>query len=226
MKRMVLLVISLLLLFDASAGWAQRRAGTGRAGSHYGLAHKFEVIPYGGYLWSVSRGFIYNGQSGDVDFSSGGIWGVALDVNLRPGAQLELMYQRQSTDLNFTSGFPSFKEKIADYAIEYYQIGGLGGLQQGELFSYSKVTLGATRFAPDAVGFSDTWRFSVILGLGAKLYVSERVALRLEGDLPFTFFSGGVGIGIGGGGIGTYVGGSGLTQFQLQLGVAILLGSD
>ena len=34
-------------------------------------------------------------------------------------------------------------------------------------------------------------------GLGAKVYLSERIGLRFQTRMPFTFFSGGVGIGAG-----------------------------
>jgi hypothetical protein len=237
MKKMALLALTLFLLFDASAAWAQRRGGASSYSSN-AMAHKFELVPYGGYLWSVSRSFTYLGTPGEVDFKSGGIWGAQLNVNIRPGGQLQLLYQRQDTDLIFRSGFPSTETTLFPSAIEYYQIGGVGGLMQGNIFPFSKFTLGATRFAPgdpvdpdlieelDGASLQDAWRFSIILGLGVKAYLSEKIALSLEGTLPFTFFSAGAGLGIGTGGAGVYVGGSGLTQFKLSLGLAILLGTN
>jgi hypothetical protein len=227
MKRVVcILVIAGWVLLDVSAASAQRRSSYSSSRSSYGwFTHRAEIIPYYGYVWTTGRQFSSPTGPGTVDLQSSDMFGVLVDINVRPGGFFELGYQRQNTGLTFKGGFPPISEKLTDMAVEYYQIGGVGGVKNDNIFGFTKFTLGATRYAPKEPGFSDDWRFSIVLGLGAKMYVNERLALRVEGDMPFTVFSGGAGIGIGPGGGYVSLGGSGIAQWQVFGGVCVLLGS-
>ena len=229
MKRILcILVMAGLVLLDVSAASAQRRSSSPSSRSSYGwFTHRAEITPYYGYVWTSSRQFNSpppNSVPGKIDLSSSDMFGVLVDVNVRPGTFFELAYQRQDTDLTFKSGI-SPTERLSNMAVEYWHIGGLGGVKNENVFGFTKFTLGATRYAPKEAVYHDEWRFSVMLGLGAKVYVNEKVALRLEGDMPFTVFSGGAGIGIGTGGAYVSLGGSGIAQWQLFGGISILLGS-
>jgi len=138
-----------------------------------------------------------------------------------------LLWTRQDTEAVFKGGgVPSNIDPNTPMIVEYWHIGALQGAQNGQVMPYGKFTLGGTRYAPDRPGISDEWQFSVILGIGAKIYPSEKIAIRLEGTMPWTFTNGGVGLGIGSGGASLYVGGNGIAQFTLALGVNILLGSQ
>ncbi|MCK5619955.1 MAG: hypothetical protein KAJ17_11165, partial [Candidatus Krumholzibacteria bacterium] len=64
--------------------------------------------------------------------------------------------------------------------------------------------------------------FSMIFGLGAKIYATDRIGLRVQARLPFTFISGGAGIGCGTGGCYTTVGGSGIAQFDVSAALMLM----
>ncbi len=213
-----------ILLFGSSTAWAQMSGFDFQQQSH-----KAEIGILGGYAWTVSKDF--NSKYGRVnaDIKSDGYYGVEVDVNLRPGAQLVLLWTRQDTEFQLRgAGLPPEDElpRNTPVNVEYWQIGTIGGMQKGDVMPYGKFTLGGTRYVIDEPGVSDEWQFSIILGIGAKIYPSDKIAIRLEGTMPYTFTSGGVGFGIGTGGGGLYVGGNGIAQFTLALGVNILLGSQ
>jgi hypothetical protein len=189
------------------------------------MKHKIEITPFGGYSWTVSRrvNLAYpEPTTGDIDIASSPFWGIELDVNIQPGGQLVLLYNRQDSDLTFKrQGYA--KQTVSGLSVEYFQVGGIGGVSEGNIFGFGLFTLGATRYAYKNIqAADDTWKFSVIFGLGAKIYFSERLALRVQGRMPFTFFSGGAGIGCGTGGCYTTVGGSGIAQFDIGGGLAFL----
>jgi hypothetical protein len=181
-------------------------------------------------MWTVSKDFTGPPPGfGNVnaDIKSSGFYGIEADINVRPGMQLVLLWTRQDTETQLTGlGVPSDVPKNEPLIVEYWQIGALQGVQKGDVMPYGKFTLGGTRYAVDRPGLSDEWQFSVILGIGAKVYPSEKIAIRLEGTMPWTFTNGGVGLGFGSGGAGLYVGGSGIAQFTVALGVNILLGTQ
>jgi opacity protein-like surface antigen len=220
--RRVALVLVLLLGLDALAGAAHAQRNRSR---YARPTHRFEVAAHYGYVWTGSRQFQIIDEddrlrTGDLDIANSDMWGLQLDMNVRPDAQLTLLYNRQDSELTFkTLGGP--KETIDNMTVEYFQIGATGGIPQGPLLPFSLVTLGATRYSA-LNGIDDTWKFSIIFGLGAKYYISERLALKVQGRLPYTFFGGGVGLSFGSGGLYTTVGGTGYLQGDLSGGLAFL----
>ena len=99
---------------------------------------------------------------------------------------------------------------------------------------YGIGSLGATLFSPtgepydeteDQYYFQDWWLFSLTVGGGAKVWLSEKVGLRFEGRvmMPITWAGGGFMVGSGGGGF--YLGGgSAILQASLTAGLMIRLG--
>jgi len=190
--------------------------------------HQVEIHGFGGYVWSSSQSFASppppNGiGSGDLDFKSSGWWGVALDINLPQGAQVELLYTRQDTDLvNKVNGIGP-TETLASTAVEFWHIGGVyHRFSNSKVHPFTSFTLGGTRYILDGP-IDDTWKFSVILGLGAKVHVNERFGIRAQARLPWTFTNMGAGLGFGTGGVSLGVGGSGIVGFDLSGGLFLML---
>jgi len=223
MTRRIILLTTLFVVIASSISWGQRRRSPQppQGWDFYQPEHKVEITPFGGYVWTVSRSFSDGINRGDLDIKSSGFYGIALDLNVKPGTQLELLYQRQDSDLTFKSG--GFKETLTDLAVEYWHIGAVGGIRRENVQPFTGLTLGGTRYDFKTAGFEDMWKFSVILQLGAKLYINERIGLRLQGRMPYTFLSGGVGLGCGTGGCYTSVGGTGIAQFDVSAALMILL---
>ena len=210
MKRSILfLVITGIVLFSAQA-WAQGYGGF----TFEQPAHRFEIIPMYGYTWTLGKSAYYDGRGGDFDFASSGAWGIAIDVNARPGGQVRLLYRRQDTDLTWKT--LGDKRTLGDIGVEYWHIGGVVGVARDNIHPFSSLTLGGTRYI---AGSEDNWKFSIILSLGAKIFINERIGLMVAGQMPLTFTDAFVGVGTG----GMSFGGTGITQFDVVGGLVIAL---
>lgn len=226
MKTRWLLAVALVLVVDAGTADAQRRGRGGGAGFHFmPMDHKLEVSGLWGYSWT-SDYEVYNvnlDTNGKFDIKSNDHWGVEVDVNVRPGAQLVLAYDRMSSRVTFQpTRPPGQKRELGDIDVEYWQIGGISGPFNGKFMPYGGMTVGGTRFIG---GGEDAWKFSFVPQLGAKFYASPRIALRVHARFPITLIDSGFGFGFGTGGSYASVNGTGVVAADLGGGISILLGS-
>ncbi len=194
------------------------------------LAQKFEITPFYGYQFNGK----VIGYSGDLNIRDAGSYGLMLDVSLQKGMQVELFYSRSDTRADFVE-FRGPTYKLTDVSVNYFQLGFLRTVKQIDNISvYGIGSLGATLFSPsgnvydetpDKYYFEDWWLFSVTVGGGAKVWLSEKIGLRFEGRLlmPITWAGGGFMVGTGGSGF--YLGGgSSIFQASLTAGLIIALG--
>ncbi len=144
-----------------------------------------------------------------------------VDVNLRPGGQLELMYDWQGTELNLRD--ISGNRKLFDMNAHYIQVGGLGYVDRGNVKPFGVATLGLTIFDPKDNTVDGMTKFSFTLGGGAKIFPTERVGVRLEGRLLMTIIDGALGLGCGTGGCSGSVWGWGVAQAVVSGGVVIAM---
>jgi hypothetical protein len=188
--------------------------------------HKAEITPFVGYMFGTSK---ISTVRGDLSTKGNVNYGAYLNVNIRPGGQLELVYSRQETELQL-KGVGGVNQKLTDMSIEYFHIGGLGFVERGPAQPFGSFTLGATRYNPKQstievgetpIAVKDEWRFSVILGAGVKYFASERIGLRLQGHLAGTFLDTGSGLWCGFGGCSLGLFGSGVLQGDLSGGVVV-----
>jgi hypothetical protein len=179
--------------------------------------HRFELIPHVGYAWTGARSAGSSLDTGELDIEDSVYYGIIGDYTVRPGGQVRLQYRRQDTDLVFRG--LTLGKVSTDVAVEYFQLGGLAGVEKGKLFPYGSFTLGATRFSASDFD-EDDWKFSMLLGFGVKAY-GDRVGFMFQGTFPFTIMEGGGTIAVGpAGGFATF-GGSGIGQFDLTGGLII-----
>jgi hypothetical protein len=190
-----------------------------------GHARKFEITPLVNYAWTSKMAAYGYDTSGDLDIGNSASWGFAVDIDLHQEGQVELLYTRQDSYLEFLTYPGGIQRWKGDLAVEYYQIGGLYRRPVESIEPYFLLTLGATRFAPKEKQFPDEWKFSVIMGLGAKVWVSDRVGLRFQARMlmPMLWSSAGFWCGTGGCGIG-YGGGSAMLQGDLGVGLTFRFG--
>jgi hypothetical protein len=185
---------------------------------------KADVVFLGGYAWTLAQDVVLNyTNAGELDIEDAAFWGVALDFNVaRQGGgktgQLRLMYRREDSDVVFRSYVPSNPLVSLDCAVEYWQIGGLGGVKRGNAMPFTCVTLGGTRLV---AGDVDEWKFSMIFGLGVKVYTEGKVGFMIQGNWPITFTDTWGGVTVGTGGAGVAVGGTGISQLDIGGGVII-----
>ena len=158
--------------------------------------YDFEITPHIGYQFGggteveASDEMQAEGSlDGELDIASAPSFGVTLDSRVYGGGYAELSYSRQQTNLGLRSGGEP-REELFDMSVEYFQ---LGGLMDFRATDYSRVapfflmTLGATRFAADDYG--DEFRFSIVLGAGAKISIVDRFGIRVQGRFLSTFLS-------------------------------------
>ena len=131
------------------------------------------------------EGATVNGANGDdrVTLADHGAFAVTADLNAdqrakdgQSGAQYELFYSHEATDLRGNSGFPRM-----DVTVEYLHLGGTLLIDdEPAIKPYIAGGLGITRLTPGVEGSTDT-RFSASLGLGLRWPVTKNFAVRLEG---------------------------------------------
>jgi len=205
MKRMLILCSAIMML-GVLPGFAQQGAPWNRV----------EITPFVGYQFGgkirVRDGYLK--VKDDVNF------GFVLDITLRPGAQLEFMYSRQSTVMRADT-FYNPEEMLFDMAMEYYQIGGLYEVYRADMIRpFGVMTLGLAHLSPKPNEISSEVRFAFGLGGGVKVFPSQHFGLRLEGRLHFPFISGGTGFWCGlPGGCAVTVGGELMVQASLNAGL-------
>ncbi|HEX6789919.1 MAG TPA: hypothetical protein VF247_01295, partial [Candidatus Krumholzibacteria bacterium] len=162
------------------------------------------------------------GFPGELDFSDAAYYGAALDFNVAPPgsyktAQVRLMYRRSDGDIELTG--PGIGQPISvDAAVEYWHIGGVTGIMKGNNMPFATVTLGGTRLV---AGDQDSWKFSMIFGLGVKVYTSPKMGIMIQGNWPITFTDTWGGAYVGTGGAGLSIGGTGISQLDVGGGLIL-----
>lgn len=193
-------------------------------------AQKFEITPFYGYMFAGK----VTGYQGDLNIRNNGIYGFMLDISVHPAMQVELFYSRTDTRADFVE-YRGPTYKLTDVSVNYFQIGALRHINKTKnIIIYGIGTLGATLFSPSGEGYNETpiqysyedwWLFSLTFGGGAKIFLSKKIGIRLEGRLmmPITWAGGGFMVGTGGSGF--YLGGgSAILQASLTAGLIIALG--
>lgn len=208
-----------LAVIPAAPSWAQ---GWDDGWSPQAQKHKIEITPYIGYTWTSSIDVQIENTFGKVDIESSESWGIEIDVNVQPGGQFTLLYHRQDSQLTFQPT-GALKETLGDVSVEYLQIGGVGGVQKGNVMPFTVFTLGATRLAAKDQMTSDIWKFSLILGFGAKIYLNDHLGIRFHARLPWTVIDGGGVVACGGGGCYVAAGGTGFVQPRCRCGSDVVI---
>jgi hypothetical protein len=88
---------------------------------------------------------------------------------------------------------------------------------------FGAFSLGATQYHFKNSSIDDSWRFSMIFGLGVKYYASERMGIRIQANLPLTFFSSNAGVACPP--CSLYYGGTGVFQFDVGGGLFLNFGT-
>lgn len=167
----------------AGTAWMLGLALLGAAGAASAEGPRLEAGAFG--AWRVGGEFRADADTPlerDVDLEEGGGWGLDLGWYRDPDAFYEFLYSRQATRLDrndFGPGAP-------DVTVEYYHLGGT--LLLGDVPArrpYVSLTAGATRLNAD--GYSAETEFSVSLGTGLRVMLTEQLFLSagLRGYLTF-----------------------------------------
>jgi opacity protein-like surface antigen len=170
---------------DDDDDWRRRRGGYSDAPRD----NAFELTPFVGYRWGgtifADQTFIF-GQ--DVDVAPSANFGVNFALPLGDsGFKLELMANRQSSELETESGLFEPDNEVADIDVTYLH----GGLQipfarSRNATPYAVVSAGLAVLDPQVSGVSSENRFSASAGLGVKVPMSRNLSVRVEGRGYYT----------------------------------------
>ncbi|HEX8616544.1 MAG TPA: outer membrane beta-barrel protein [Thermoanaerobaculia bacterium] len=169
---------------DENEDWRHRRASTSSP-----RRNAFELTPFVGYR---TGGTIFADQTfifgEDVDVAPSANLGVNFALPLGDtGLKLELMANRQSSNLEFEGGLFEPDENLGDIDVTYLH----AGLQIPFAVSrnatpYFIVSGGLANLDPQISGVSSENRFSASAGLGVKIPMSDILSIRLEGRGYYT----------------------------------------
>ena len=191
---------------------------------------RIEISGFAGYQLSSDAGTC----CGTIVIDGSAVYGAALGYEVRPGYSVELMWTYVPTNVAFRSTgltFPSSDGK-SSLGLHYIQIGGLVGRRLGRVEPYGTVSAGLVIISPSALRLTDgstftpqsSVQFAFTAGLGAKIWINEMIAIRLETRalVPVYFTGTSFYVGTGGGGVGLS-GGIPFAQFDFTGGLTIAL---
>jgi opacity protein-like surface antigen len=180
-----------------------------------------EVSPFAGYMFGGSLK-LYEGK---LKAENAANYGVAVDFKIARDMQIELMWTQMNTEAQFNTyyGYDNLATRKFDLNVGYIQIGSVREMDFDKVHPFAVVSLGTTYFIPSNVTYldgtttdvDDEWKFSMTLGAGAKIWITDKVGIRLQGNLMLPMFWGGAGFTVGTGGAG----------FTLGAGTSMVQGS-
>ena len=189
MRKSLLLLLLLSLTTTAFAqdddDWRRRRAER----DAYRTRDTFELTPFIGYRWGgtifASQSFLFDE---DVDVAPNPNFGINFAFPLGDtGMKLELMANRQSSELETESGLFEPDNEVADVDVTYLHAGlQIPFARSRNATPYFIVSGGLANLDPQINGVSDENRFSASAGVGIKLPISDVLSVRLEGRGYYT----------------------------------------
>lgn len=153
----------------------------------------------------------YEGEIGD-----GFQWGGGLEFGLKETMAVELIYQRLETQGYINYPLSRDQGKVA---VNYFMLGGTRYMPVNDKISgFGTVDLGlGVLGSPDNSSDDNTEKFAWGLRLGVRIAASEKVSLRLHGQLMSAVQAVGGGLYFGTGGAGAGISGYS-TFYQFNLG--------
>ena len=183
MRKSLLFLLLLSLATTAFAQsddeWRRRRAEDDSPRSN-----AFELTPFIGYRWGgtifADQTFIF-GE--DVNVAPSANFGINFALPLGDsGLKLELMANRQASELETEGGLFEPENQVADIDVTYLHAGLQVPFARSRNASpYAIISGGLASFDPKINGVSSENRFSASAGLGVKIPMNRNMAVRLEG---------------------------------------------
>ena len=184
--------LSLLLILSVPAAFAQGRDDDWRRRPAYDdtpRVNAFELTPFIGYRWG---GTIFADQTflfgEDVDVAPSANFGLNFALPLGDtGMKLELMANRQASELETESGLFEPEARIADIDVTYLHAGlQIPFARSRNATPYVIFSAGLANLDPQIRAVSAENRFSASGGIGVKIPVNRALGVRLEGRGYYT----------------------------------------
>jgi hypothetical protein len=116
-----------------------------------------------------------------LQIDEGSAFGIAFGIPLSHFLQIELLANRQDSELTADGGIFTREEVLADVEVSYYHVGLLWQFLDGQVSPYVVGSIGLARLEADLPGTPTEDRPSLAFGGGVKVFFGEHVGVRLEG---------------------------------------------
>ena len=181
-------------------------------------AQKVEITPQYGY----QIGSKYNYYGGYLKFHGSDQYGLTFGINASDDVTVEFMWAQQNSKVSIQDYiyYPQETE-VSDMQVNHYQIGGIHMFGYSDARPFAGLSAGWSTWSPEDSLFDSHTTFTLGLTGGLKYFFSDRIGLRLQGQLLLPTNWGGFYAGSGGGGV--TVGGS-ILQLNFSGGLIIGLG--
>ena len=167
----------------------------------FGATAQLDIVGYGGYFFG-SKTYYYPSY---LRLKGAGNYGVNLEIGMRPDLRLQLSWMGSATYATL-EGYNGFVTNRADVSMNYFQIGAIRPFPLNDkVEAFGSFTMGATQFAIQDNLYNDEWRFSVTLGLGSNIWLTDKIGIRLHARLLAPINWAGLGFFCGSGGCGSSV---------------------
>lgn len=144
---------------------------------------KFELAPYAAYRLGGS--FEEKDGDGKFELDDSDAQGIMLSGLVRSNTQWEVLYGRQSTDVDTQGLFVN--DPFFDLDVEYFHFGGTYLFAGDNVRPFIALTIGVSHFDPGPDNFDSESFFSASFGGGWQLNASKRFGVRLEARAFTTF---------------------------------------
>ncbi len=182
-------------------------------------AQEIELTGYYGYMLNTNLKTYYGEFKLENNLNYGGILGVGLSSDIFA----EFTYKRQDSKVHYI--YHNNSEPLA-MSTEYYHLGGSKAMGKGKIKPFGTFSLGASRYylkeSYEELVTHAYWFMSVALGLGAKVYLNDKLGIRLQAGMGVPMSLNGLWIGTGGSGGSFHVP---VWQFDFSAGLVLRLGS-
>jgi hypothetical protein len=163
-----------ILKFIAALMFVGLPTTTVSAQSAPGTASENSVTLYGGARFGGSVTDSTNNSS--IDLKNGSSFGLAVDIGMDLGRQVEVFYSQQNTAL--TSG--AFASTGNDLTLRNYHVGGTAFIDEIGRGVYVMGGIGGTTATPQGRGLNSETFFSGNLGVGWMVPLGRNVGFRFE----------------------------------------------
>ncbi|MFV2055662.1 MAG: hypothetical protein ACC707_04305 [Thiohalomonadales bacterium] len=184
-------------------------------------AEGISVTPFIGYQYGGSA----TADEGEVKFADGENKGLSIEFRNTSLTMIQLLYITQDSTVTLQNNVAGEANGLFDLRTEYYHLGGIKEIVNGNAKTFVSGSFGATYFKPNDSRFSDETLFSISLGFGADLAFTKRFSLILQGRALLPFQSGSGGLFCVGGVCKVHMQGStSLIQYDLTAGLRFTFG--
>ena len=212
MQRSILSIMILILTLTPAALMAEKL--------------QIEITPLFGYQLGGATDF----DEGRVDIADSITYGIVFSiVDLPGGFSVDLSYTRADSTLDFTAtDTPTYSNASFGMATNYILAGVNKDFLKKRIRLFIGADIGAAWFDSKESTVNDAWLFALDLKGGMKIYLGERLGLRLQSRflVPMNLSDSGlfIGIGTGGGSGGLTLGGTAVHyQGDFSLGLIVRL---